>query len=100
MCKKVIPKNEIRIGKVVKFKKIEIKQYHHIHCAFSALRKARDLSNTIRSVANLTGFDELGDEEKERIKNLIDEHNASIEMTGESPPKKIPVKKKKALRPS
>ena len=58
----------MRIGKAVKFKKIEIKQYHHIQCAFSAFRKARNPSNTIREVKELAGFDLLGGEEKENIK--------------------------------
>ena len=98
-CRKVIAKNDIRIGKVVQFKQIEIKQYYHTKCSFSTFRKAKNPANTITDVTNLTGFEMLSDEEKKYVKNLIDEHNARIKATNDAPPKKIPVPRKKVLPP-
>ena len=75
-CRKFIPKDNLRIGKAVMFKRKEIKQYYHVKCSFSSFRRARKSINTITNVGDVSGFSELNDEEKQLIQNLVDEENA------------------------
>ena len=75
VCKKVIQKNELRIGKYVPFKQLNILHYFHVNCAFQHFRKARTTSNIIRNLMDLSGLDDLTDNDKTRIKELISYEN-------------------------
>ena len=94
MCRKVIEKNELRIGKQVLFKKKIIKQYYHIPCSFSSFRRARKIENIIADVDTLSGYNDLAEEEKVTIRNLVEKELSQREK---EPVRKIPAKKKKVL---
>ena len=93
-------KNELRIGKEVLFKKKKIRQYLHVQCSFMSFRKTRKPSNTISNVKTLSGFNELNNEEKQLIKDLVDKQNVQVKDSSVALPKKIPTRKKTALPPS
>ena len=96
-CRKVIPKDNLRIGKAVMFKRKEIKQYYHVNCSFSSFRRARKSINTITNVGDVSGFSELNDEEKQLIQNLVDEGNARKKIT--APQKETKQMKKDNTQP-
>ena len=71
-CKKLIPKDELRIGKLIPFKAGHIKKYFHVKCAFLAFRKARLASNVILDVNVIDGLDNIPDEERKNLSNFVD----------------------------
>ena len=77
VCKKVIVKNEIRIGKSVPFKTTHIIQYQHVNCTFKRFQKARVASNVITEVSEIDGFETIKNEDKSRITELIEKDKAS-----------------------
>ena len=75
-CRLHIPKNELRIGKTVKFKIKFITQYFHAKCAFDSFQKTRNISNAITCMDHINGFDLITDEDRVKILQLMDEANA------------------------
>ena len=58
-CKKLISKDNLRIGKRVPFKVGYIRQYFHVKCAFISFRKARHVSNIIQEITEVDGVDTI-----------------------------------------
>ena len=77
LCKNVIAKSEIRIGKSVPFKATYITQFHHVNCAFKKIQKARVASNVIKDVTELDSFDSIMNTDKVRISELIEKGNVA-----------------------
>ncbi len=75
ICKKNIPKDEIRIGKSVPFKEKNILQYFHINCVFDSFRRARVRTSVITCMDDISNFDLIMDDDKIAILKLIDETN-------------------------
>lgn len=75
-CKKQIPKDVLRIGKMVPFRSIHISQYYHIKCAFDSFQKARVSSNVITCVDDIDGLELIQDYERLQILSLMDDANA------------------------
>ena len=75
VCKKLISKDDLRIGMSVQYKSSFYIQYRHVQCAFNAFRRARVASNVITTVDNLDGFKDLLPEDMSSIKTLITEEN-------------------------
>lgn len=76
VCKKVIVKNELRIGKSVQFKDRHYLQYLHVSCAFKQFRKAKVSANVITCISQLQGSGVIDDKDKDQIINLIKSENA------------------------
>ena len=76
VCKKKIPKDELRIGKCVPFKDKHILQYYHIRCVFKSFQKARVATNVISSMDDIDGFDLIFDDDKITLLKLIVDANA------------------------
>ena len=89
-CVKVIAKNELRIGKLVPFKNVYIKQYYHMDCAFGSFQKARVVTNVISNVYEIDGFDHINAVDKSHIINLFDNHKNVRKLPL---PKALPTKK-------
>ena len=77
VCKKAIPKDELRIGKAVLFKEISIVQYSHVQCAFASFRNARSTANTISNSDELDGFNELNNHEQLLLNELIEKETST-----------------------
>ena len=73
ICKKCIPKNELRIGVYTVFKGKTITYYHHVACCFLKMKKARVELNVIQSPKDIDGFEEISEADQEVIVKLIDE---------------------------
>ena len=71
VCKKVIVKGELRIGKTKLFHKKEILQSYHIGCAFTMFRSARILTSVIYDENEVKGFDLLPTIDKQRLRDEI-----------------------------
>ena len=67
VCRKVIIKNELRIGKTKQFKRKEIVHFHHVSCAFKMFRSARCLSSVIKTDSEIKGFNDLNTSDQQQI---------------------------------
>ena len=56
-CKKSIIKDNLRIGKPMKFKTKFIYHYFHVECAFRSFEKAKSTLNTITCIDDIIGFE-------------------------------------------
>ncbi|KAL5490807.1 hypothetical protein EMCRGX_G015992 [Ephydatia muelleri] len=76
-CKQQIEKGVARIGKVAPNPFSDdggdMKVWYHVKCMFETFKRARATTKKIESPADLEGFAELADTEKEEIKQLIKE---------------------------
>ena len=77
VCKKVISKDVLRIGKLSPFRGVYIKKYHHVSCTFAMFRRARLLSNIVQNENELDGFDNLTENDKLILRCTISEENSS-----------------------
>ena len=75
-CKKQIPKDALRIGKMVPSRSIHISQYYHVKCAFDSFQKARVASNVITCMDDIDGLELIQDNERLQILSLMDDANA------------------------
>ena len=64
VCKNRIQKGELRIGKSVPFKAINILKYYHLKCAFNSFKNARLAENVITCMDDINDFDLLIDTDK------------------------------------
>ena len=76
ICKKCIPKDELRIGVNVLFKGKLITSYHHVTCSFQKMKRARSPANTITCMDDIIGYDLIKDKDRLLILQLMDEVNA------------------------
>ena len=76
-CSKVIPKNELRIGKLIPYKEKFITCYYHVKCAFASFRRARVASNVISDVRQLDGVERLNTDERKVLDAFIRDENES-----------------------
>ncbi|XP_073091255.1 DNA ligase 3 isoform X3 [Manis javanica] len=87
-CKEKIVKGVCRIGKVVPNPFSEsggdMKEWYHIKCMFEKLERARATTKKIEDLAELEGWEELEDNEKEQIS----QHIADLASKSGSTPKK------------
>ena len=67
ICKKCIPKNELRIGVYTVFKGKTITNFHHVTCFFQKMKRARVALNVIQAPTNIDGFEEILEPDKEVI---------------------------------
>ena len=81
LCKKVISKNVLRIGKPVLFKDRIFLQYHHVPCMLKKFRNARIASNIVSDTNALTGFADLREDDQHTLKDLIASENESRNKT-------------------
>ena len=77
LCKKPIVKDGLRIGKSIIFKSKHILRYFHVDCAFGSFKKARIAKNVISDKSQLDGADNLNDQEKSLLSELIERGNKS-----------------------
>lgn len=74
-CKQTIEKGASRVGKVTAnpFSDDggEMKQWYHVPCIFETFTRARATTKVVESPADLEGFTDLKDEDKEEVKKLI-----------------------------
>uniref|UniRef100_A0A8C3AUS7 DNA ligase n=1 Tax=Cyclopterus lumpus TaxID=8103 RepID=A0A8C3AUS7_CYCLU len=74
-CKDKIPKEVVRIGKVVPnpFSESagEMKEWYHVKCIFEKLEKARATTKKIEDITDLEGWEELEDQDKEIINKHV-----------------------------
>ena len=74
-CKDKIPKEVVRIGKVVPnpFSESagEMKEWYHVKCIFEKLERARATTKKIEDITDLDGWEELEDEDKEIINKHV-----------------------------
>ena len=73
ICKKCIPKNELRIGVYTVFKGKTITNFHHVTCFFQKMKRARVALNVIQAPTDIDGFEEISEADKEVIIKKIDE---------------------------
>ncbi|KAI5931505.1 DNA ligase 3 [Manis javanica] len=87
-CKEKIVKGVCRIGKVVPNPFSEsggdMKEWYHIKCMFEKLERARATTKKTEDLAELEGWEELEDNEKEQIS----QHIADLASKSGSTPKK------------
>ena len=74
-CKQKLPKGSFRIAKVVSNPFSEeggdMKQYHHPRCIFETFVRARSTTKIIEDPSDLNGYEELQDDDKQLVKDLI-----------------------------
>ena len=74
-CKQQIEKSSTRIGKLVSNPFSEdggmMKQWYHVRCIFDSLSRARATTKKIDSTDDLDGFNNLKDDDRQKIKGLI-----------------------------
>ena len=83
ICKKVIEKNTLRIGKPVMYKDRVFLQYHHISCIFKRFHKAKTASNIVSHTDDLAGFSDITEGDQHYLKTIIDDENG---LRSEVPP--------------
>ena len=83
ICKKVIEKNTLRIGKPVMYKDRVFLQYHHISCIFKRFHKAKTASNIVSHTDDLAGFSDITESDQHYLKTIIDDENG---LRSEVPP--------------
>ena len=77
VCKKVIEKSGLRIGKPAMYKDQIFLQYHHIQCIFKKFHNARIASNVVSNTDDLIGFTEIAEADQTYLKQLITSENES-----------------------
>ena len=74
-CKEKIVKGSCRIGKIVSNPFSDdggtMKHWFHVDCIFDSLTRARATTKKIEKTEELEGFDDLQDEDKAKIRELI-----------------------------
>ena len=74
-CKKTIEKGTCRIGKVTPNPFSDdggdMKVWYHVGCMFESFQRARAATKVIETAADVEGFADLKDSEKDEIKELI-----------------------------
>lgn len=74
-CKDKIPKEVVRIGKIVPnpFSESagEMKEWYHVKCIFEKLERARATTKKIEDITDLEGWEELQDQDKEVINKHV-----------------------------
>ncbi|KAM6911129.1 DNA ligase 3 isoform 1-T2 [Lycodopsis pacificus] len=92
-CKDKIPKEVVRIGKVVPnpFSESagEMKEWYHVKCIFEKLERARATTKKIEDITDLEGWEELEDQDKEIINKHVSDLMAKVNA---SPKKKVQAK--------
>ncbi|XP_074466094.1 DNA ligase 3 isoform X1 [Sebastes fasciatus] len=87
-CKDKIPKEVVRIGKIVPnpFSESagEMKEWYHVKCIFEKLERARATTKKIEDITDLEGWEELEDQDKE----VINKHVADLMSKVKASPKK------------
>ena len=82
-CKSIITKGCLRIGKHAWFKNKQILNFFHVKCAFNMFLKSRVVSNVVRNVDEIDGFNIITPEEQSLVKDYISHFLSNI-------PKKLP----------
>ena len=72
ICKKCIPKDELRIGQYAFFKGVTITNFHHVTCFFQKMKRARVASNVIQTSNDIDGFEGISEADQEVIINKIE----------------------------
>ena len=105
VCKKCIPKEELRMGTYASFKGKTITTFHHVACFFQKMQKARVESNVIRNSSEIDGFDDISEADKESLLNRIreDESMRTTPLIKSYDKKSVaitntPIKRRKKLR--
>ena len=80
-CKKVIVKDELRIGKSVLYKDQAYLQYHHVSCILRKFHNARIASNVVTDAESLIGFADLRGDDQLQLRNLIAHENGMRNKT-------------------
>ncbi|XP_037323873.2 DNA ligase 3 [Pungitius pungitius] len=92
-CKDKIPKEVVRIGKIVPnpFSESagEMKEWYHVKCIFEKLERARATTKKIEDITDLEGWEELQDQDKEVINKHVSDLMAKVNA---SPKKKASAK--------
>ena len=74
-CKQKLAKGSFRIAKLVSNPFSEeggdMKQYHHPSCVFETFIRARASTKIIEDPSDVQGFDDLEDDDKQLLRNLI-----------------------------
>jgi len=73
-CKKQIEKDNLRIGKIHKnpfHEETMTTSWYHPECMFASLHRARAQTKKIDSEKDLEGFDELNDDDKQQLRDMI-----------------------------
>ena len=73
VCKKHIPKDELRIGKSVLFKTKTIIQFYHINCAFKSFEKVRVETNVITCTDDIDGINSIDEIDRNEINEMVTE---------------------------
>ena len=72
-CKKCILKDVLRIGKPIIFKKKDIFSYFHINCIFESFKRVKEVRNTITSISQLSGFNEIKSSDQTLVTNYVND---------------------------
>ena len=100
ICRKCIPKSEVRIGAYAFFKGTTITIFHHVICFFQKMKRARAESNVVQTTNDIDGFDVISEIDQEFISAKIEEdkcertvpfpsvYGKKKEATGSSPQEK------------
>lgn len=84
-CKQKIDKGGLRIGKVVANPfgddGGDMKQWYHPACMFETLQRARATTKKVEEADDLEGFDDLKQEDKDTVNQLIDDFASKINST-------------------
>ena len=72
ICKKCIPKDELRIGMYAPFKGKTITNFYHIMCFFQRMKRARVASNVIHASNDIDGFEAISETDQAVIINKIE----------------------------
>jgi len=93
-CKGKFEKGELRIAKVTAnpfSDEGDMKMYHHPACIFETFKRVRPGTKIIEEPGDLEGWSDVKDDDKERVLQLIRDHEASPKKG--ATPKKTPAKK-------
>ena len=74
VCREFIDKGNLRIGKLVAFKEKHFYHFYHLPCAFHSFKKARIAKNVITSLTDLDGAEQLTENERNYLNQLIKEY--------------------------
>ncbi|KAK8754289.1 hypothetical protein OTU49_015415, partial [Cherax quadricarinatus] len=94
-CKEKCEKGVLRIGKIVPnpFSESggEMKQWHHVDCIFDMFKRARATTKKIEDpVEDIDGWENLEEEDKKKIRALIDDLQNNITPKKATPKKQTP----------
>ena len=84
-CRKVIIKDKLRIGKNVLFKDKHILQYYHVECSFRTFEAARITNGIITDINEINGVENVSEEDRLFIANLIKYTNKKSEKCAPRP---------------